>query len=79
MVLPVVQGIIDNPSKLKDLFGSTPTLIGDIVVDVLLSESPTYSWELTKHPVEAGLDIVDSRYQKPVLVSLDCIFLKHHQ
>lgn len=74
MVVPIVQGIITDPKKLKDLFGSTPTLIGDIVVDVLLSESPIYAWDLTKHPVEAGLDVTDSRYKKPVGVALDCIF-----
>lgn len=74
MAIEQAQGIIEDPSKLKDLFGSTPTLIGDIVVDVLLSEAPLLSWELTAHPVEAGLDVTDSRYQKPVGVTLDCIF-----
>jgi len=74
MSIAQVQSVIEDPSKLKDLFGSTPTLIGDIVVDVLLGETPILSWELTSHPVEAGLDVTDSRYQKPVGVALDCIF-----
>lgn len=74
MVLPTAIGIIKDPSKLKSLFGSTPTLIGDIVVDVLIGESQALAWDLTKHPVEAGLDVTDSRYQKPVAVSLDCVF-----
>jgi hypothetical protein len=74
MVLAAANQIVKDPSKLKDLFGSTPTLIGDIVVDVLLGENQILSWDLTKHPVEAGLDVTDSRYQKPVGVTLDCIF-----
>jgi len=74
MALPPITSIVKDPSKLKELFGSTPTLIGDIVVDVLLGENQILSWELTKHPVEAGLDVTDSRYQKPVGVSLDCVF-----
>lgn len=74
MAIAQVASMIKDPSKLKDLFGSTPTLIGDIVVDVLLAETPILSWELTQHPVEAGLDVTDSRYQKPLGVALDCIF-----
>jgi len=74
MAITEVQSVIEDPTKLKDIFGSTPTLIGDIVVDVLLGETPVHSWELTQHPVEAGLDVTDSRYKKPVGVSLDCIF-----
>ncbi len=45
MSIAQVQSVIEDPSKLKDLFGSTPTLIGDIVVDVLLGETPILSWE----------------------------------
>ncbi len=74
MAIAQVASIVKDPSKLKDLFGSTPTLIGDIIVDVLLSETPILSWELTQHPVEAGLDVTDSRYQKPIGAALDCIF-----
>ena len=74
MAITDIQGIIEDPSKLKDLFGSTPTLIGDIVVDVLLGENTNHSWDITKHPVEAGLDVTDSRYKKPAGISMDCIF-----
>ena len=74
MAIAQIQSVIEDPSKLKDIFGSTPTLIGDIVVDVLLGETPIHSWDLTTHPVEAGLDVTDSRYKKPVGVALDCIF-----
>lgn len=73
MAITEIAGIIKDPSKLKDIFGSTPTMIGDVVIDVLLSESPSHEWDVTKHPVEAGLDVSDSRYKRPVSVTLDCI------
>jgi hypothetical protein len=73
MAITELTGIIKDPSKLKDIFGSTPTLVDDITIDVLLSETPSYEWDLTKHPVEAGLDVTDSRYKRPVSVTLDCI------
>jgi hypothetical protein len=74
MVIERTQGIIDDPEQLKELFGTTPTLIDTIPVDVLLSETPTHDWDITSHPVEAGLDVSDSRYKRPVSVTLDCIF-----
>jgi len=74
MAIAEIQGIIKDPKKLKQIFGSTPTLIGDIPVDVLLNESPGHDWIITDHPVEAGLDISDSRYKRPVSVALDCVF-----
>lgn len=73
MAITEVQGIISDPSKLKDIFGSTPNLIDDIVIDVILSETPIYSWDIPKHAVEAGTKVGDSRYKKPISLTLDCI------
>jgi hypothetical protein len=67
--------IIRDPSKLRDLFGSTPILIGDIRVDVLEEEAPAFAWDLPGHRVDAGTNVTNSRYQLPLAVTLDCIFL----
>jgi len=74
MAITEIQGIIKDPSKLKDIFGSTPILIDDIPVDVLLNETPIYSSDITKHKVEAGLDVTDNRNRRPVGLILECIF-----
>jgi hypothetical protein len=73
MGIPSPAGIVSNPSSLMDIFRSTPILIGDIVVDVLVSESPVYDFDITARPVEAGLDITDARIAKPVALALECI------
>jgi hypothetical protein len=70
-----VVSIIRDPSKLKDLFGSTPVTIGDIKVDVLVSETPVFEWDIPTRRIDVGVDISDSRYKKPVGVTLDCEFL----
>jgi hypothetical protein len=67
--------IIRDPSQLRKLFGSTPILIGEIRVDVLLEESPDLAWEIPEHRIDAGTTVADSRYQRPIGVTLDCIFL----
>jgi hypothetical protein len=64
---------IADMGSLMDLFFSSPPMIGDIVIDVLLDESPTYDYVVTEHPVEAGLDITDTRIERPTGLSLECI------
>jgi len=65
--------LIKNPSELAKFFGFAPILIGDLIVDVLVTETPSYDYEITEHPVEAGLDITDNRNRKPVGLVLECI------
>jgi len=66
--------IITNPKELKKLFGSTPNLIDDVEVDLIISESPSYDNTITERPVEAGLDVTDMKVRKPTGLSLSCIF-----
>ena len=73
MAIVEIQEFISDPKSLKDIFGSTPNLIGDIPIDVILSETPIHEWDITQHKVDAGLDVTDSRYKRPVGVTLDCI------
>lgn len=73
MGIAAISDIVSDPSSLGDLFGLNPPSIGDIIIDVLLEESPSYEYMVTEHPVEAGLDITDARIERPVTLSLDCI------
>lgn len=68
------MAFITSLEDLKDFFGLTPNLIGDLPIDVVLSESPTYDFEITEHPVMSGASISDARIKKPIGVTLECIF-----
>lgn len=65
--------LVKNPATLAKFFGFTPIILGDIVVDVLVSETPVYEYEVTEHPVEAGLDVTDNRVKRPTGLILECI------
>jgi len=69
MGFPVLE-YLKNATK-----GPVPILIDDLVVDVLLREEPTYSYEITEHPVEEGLSVNDAKIRRPVTLSLDCVFM----
>lgn len=45
----------------------------EIVIDVLETESPEYSMEISEDPVECGTDITDHTFEKPATLTLDCI------
>lgn len=47
--------------------------IGDVLIDVILSEEHTYDSDVTSHPVETGASITDNVVDKPLIISLDCI------
>jgi hypothetical protein len=66
--------LIKNPAALAKFFGFSPIILGNIVVDVLVSETPVYDYQVTEHPVEAGLDITDNRVKLPTGLILECIF-----
>jgi len=74
MGVAALSNLITNRDLLKDLFGSVPNLLGEIPIDVLVSESPVYAHDITKRPVEAGFDAADSRVARPIGVDLECIF-----
>jgi len=65
--------LIKDPVALARFFGFVPVIIGDIIVDVLVSETPVYDYDITEHPVEAGLDVTDNRVERPASLILECI------
>lgn len=69
-----IANVISDPSTLLDLFKPSPKLIGNLEVDLILSETPIFSYDVTDHPVEAGLDVSDSRIERPIGLVLDCAF-----
>lgn len=69
------MAIITDPQRLKDLFGSSPTMIGKLKIDVLQQEIPDFGWDIPTHRVDVGTDAADSRYQRPVGVVLECTLL----
>jgi len=68
------MAIVTGLSELKNMFVSTPVLIGDLPIDVLLDETPVFNWDITERPVEGGSDITDHRLERPVGLILECIF-----
>src|SRR5574343_1708494 len=73
MGIAAITAVIRDPSALLAMFGFVPSLIEYITIDVLVSESPVYSWDITRHPVEGG-DVTDARVKQPIGLSLDCVF-----
>jgi len=65
--------LIKDPVALARFFGFVPVIVGDIIVDVLVSETPVYDYDITEHPVEAGLDVTDNRVERPASLILECI------
>ena len=47
--------------------------LGELVVDAFLKETHTFSSEVTEHPVESGIAIVDHVNNKPFCLSIDGI------
>ena len=68
-----LENLITDRDALAKMFGSTPNLIDDIAIDIITSETPTYDNVLTERPVEAGIDVTDSKVRKPIALSLSCI------
>lgn len=73
MAFPNAADIVNNPSELRELFGLTPAVIGDVVVDVVQVYTDPTDVDVTYHPVEAGYDISDSRTVRPQYLSMDII------
>ncbi len=74
MGFPTVAEAITNPDSLKELFGLNPSLIGDIPVDLVLSYTPGFSAEITRHPVESGFNVTDARIIAPDFLTMECVF-----
>lgn len=51
----------------------TPILIGDYQIDASLSETHSYSCEVTEYPVEQGSAISDNVRPKPIVVTIEGI------
>ena len=69
-----IKNLVTDRKELQDLFGSTPTMIGDeLSVDVLIRESPVFDAEVGEHSLQAGLDATDNRVKRPVGVVLQGI------
>lgn len=68
-----LANIIANPRELAKFFGFAPIIVGDIIIDVLRSETPVFEYEITERPVEAGLDITDNRLKRPTGLNLDFV------
>ncbi len=47
--------------------------LGELVVDAFLKETHTFSSEVTEHPIESGITVVDHVNSKPFCLSIDGI------
>ena len=77
MGIAAIAGAIAEPSTLAAMFGFTPILLGpagqELMIDVLESEAPEYSFEITSDPVECGSEISDHIFEKPSSLTLDIV------
>lgn len=55
------------------VYGSSKSSIGELVVDAFISESHSFSAEISDHPVESGQSIVDHVRSLPVTLMIDGI------
>lgn len=74
MGFPTAADVLTNLDSLKELFGLNPSLIGDIPVDLVVSYTPGFSAEITRHPVESGTSITDARIIAPDFLTMECVF-----
>jgi hypothetical protein len=73
--MPDLIAIIKDPSRLREIFGASATVIGQVRIDLLMAETPIFEWEIPQQPIDVGTTITDSRYQRPIGVVLDCEIL----
>jgi len=74
MGFPTAADVITNLDSLKELFGLNPSLIGDIPIDLVVSYTPGFSAEITRHPVESGFQVTDARIIAPDFLTMECVF-----
>jgi hypothetical protein len=78
MSIAGIVGAIAEQSVLSNMLGFTPTLIGTqsqvMMIDLLEGEAPEYGYEITGDSVECGSEISDHINEKPVSLTLDCVF-----
>lgn len=73
MGIPNPANLISDRSELKSYFGTEPSAVGDVPIDVIVSENPVETWSITEHPIEAGQTISDARFKNPISLRLECI------
>lgn len=74
MGFPTATEVLTNLDSLKELFGLNPSLIGDIPIDLVISYTPGFSAEITRHPVESGFQVTDARIIQPDFLTMECVF-----
>jgi hypothetical protein len=63
--------IVLNPSELLASLFPKAVFIGDIEIDVISIEEKLLEWEHTERPVDAGLDVTDTRKKRPVFMRIE--------
>lgn len=58
---------------MAERFKTGPARIGDVQIDVVISEQHDAQNEISAYPVEKGADITDHVRRKPRTVSLECV------
>lgn len=56
------------------IFGSNKRKIGDVEVDVVMSESTNDTLTITKQPVQQGASITDHAYKEPTVLTMTAFF-----
>jgi hypothetical protein len=78
MSIASIIGAIAEQSVMSQLLGFTPSIIGtqsqSMLIDLLEGEAPEYGYEITSDSVECGSEISDHINEKPVSLTLDCVF-----
>lgn len=67
------MAFLTQPITLQSLFGKN-RMIGDITVQVTVSESTNDTLTITKQPVQQGASITDHAYKEPTTFSMAILF-----
>lgn len=67
------MSFLTEPITIQSLFQSN-RVIGDITVQVILSENTTDTLTITKQPVQQGATITDHSFKEPTSLSMQILF-----
>lgn len=73
-----ISSNLNDPRQLLNPFGTSPCKIGDMILDVVVVESPEFSWTATQYKTQSGYTASDVRIKNPDRLTLECVFVDKH-
>jgi len=71
----MISTILTDPKQLLKQLGSSPCKIGDLVLDVVVSENVDFDWTTTDYKTQSGFTPSDIRRKNRIKLNLECVFV----